>query len=222
MKHVVFVDSTVSGLLAFEAAKKMGHFVTFIRQMDASFLTISVKDESAIADRLRFVDASHEIDSLNGDGFRALLERINAERPIDALLTTSEAAIVPVAREAEHFGLIYPAYDALRNAVHKDQLRDTLQAHGIRSPRHMVLSEDQLVAGPVEGMDLPYVIKPTRGFAKQFSAICFTSDDVSRFIETVRSSRVNSDPMIDALVSRSYLVEEYIKGSLHSAESTLR
>ena len=36
MKHVVLVDSTVSGLLAFEAAKRLGCYVTFIHQRDMS------------------------------------------------------------------------------------------------------------------------------------------------------------------------------------------
>lgn len=219
MKHVVFVDSTVSGLLAFQAAKKMGCYVTFIRQKDASFLTISIgNDESKLKPYLKYVDQFLEIESLEGEAFHALLSRLNEERPIDALLSTSEAGIVPVAREAERFNLLYPALSALNNAVNKDKLRETLEKNHIRSPQYQVLSEEQLVSGISPDIDLPFVIKPTRGFAKQFSAICYTSQDYDNFIKTLREGRAESDRMIDSLVSRNYLVEEYIDGSLHSAE----
>lgn len=219
MKHVVFVDSTVSGLLAFQAAKRMGCYVTFIKQRDASFLAISIKgDDSKVRPYLEFVDQYIEIDTLADGRFRALLSEIHAERPIDALLTTSEAAIVPVARESEWLGTPYPKYDALCGAVYKDRLRETLHEHGVRSPGHQVLTEDELVSGVRPRFELPFVVKPTRGFGKQFSAICFTEDDFSAFVNTVRATRTTSDPMIDALVSRDYLVEEYVKGTLHSAE----
>ncbi|MCO7254453.1 MULTISPECIES: ATP-grasp domain-containing protein [Dickeya] len=219
MKHVIFVDSTVSGLLAFQAAKRMGCYVTFIRQKDASFLTISIgNDESKLKPHLEFVDQFLEVESLDGEEFHDLLVRLNEKRPIDALLSTSEAGIVPVAREAEHFNLRYPSLSALNNAVQKNQLRETLKKNGIRSPEYQVLSEEQLVSGVTPHIELPFVVKPTRGFAKQFSAICYTSEDFETFIKTLREGRAESDRMIDTLVSRDYLVEEYIDGSLHSAE----
>jgi biotin carboxylase len=219
MKHIVFVDSTVSGLLAFHAAKRIGCYVTFIKQRDASCLTISVKDDdSKIRPHLAHVDQYLEIESLNDDGFGMLLDKIHAERPIDALLSTSEAAIVPIAREAERLSLLYPAYDALCGAVYKNRLRDTLREHGLRSPDHQVLSEVDLVGGVVPRIALPFVVKPTRGFAKQFSAMCFTADDFHAFVNRLRESRSSSDPMIDALVSHEYMIEEYVRGTLHSAE----
>ena len=219
MKHVVFVDSTVSGLLAFQAAKRLGCYVTFIKQLDASFLTISVKDDdSKVRPHLAYVDQYIEIETLNDERFRDLLSKIHAERPIDALLTTSEAAIVPVAREAELLGTLYPKYDALCGAVYKNRLRETLHASGLRSPEYQVLTEEDLINGLPPRIKLPFVVKPTRGFAKQFSAICFTTDDFTAFVSAVRESRSTTDPMIDALVSREYLIEEYVRGTLHSAE----
>ena len=219
MKHVIFVDSTVSGLLAFQAAKRMGCYVTFIRQKDAAFLTISIgTDDARLKPHLAYVDQFVEVESLNGEEFHTLLVHLNNERPIDALLSTSEAGIVPVAREAERFNLRYPSLSALNNAVQKNQLRETLKKHAIRSPEYQVLREEQLLSGVTPKIKLPFVVKPTRGFAKQFSAICYTTKDFETFIEALHEGRAESDRMIDTLVSRDYLVEEYIDGSLHSAE----
>lgn len=219
MKHIVFVDSTVSGLLAFEAAKQLGHFVTFIRQKDASFLTISIgNDHSKLEPYLQHVDQYLEVESLDGNEFHDLLTTLHKTRPIDALLSTSEAGIIPVAREAEQFGLSYPSYSALQNAVQKNKLRQILKNNGIRSPDFQVLTETELLEGVKTSIKLPFVVKPTRGFAKQFSSICFTEADFQQFIRSLRDERVKTNRMIDVLVSNEYLIEEYVKGSLHSAE----
>ncbi len=219
MKHVVFVDSTASGLLAFEAAKRLGCYVTFIRQKDASFVGISFKgDDTRLKPYLAHVDQFLEVETLGDERFGQLLAKVDAERKIDALLTTSEAAIIPVAREAEILGTSYPSHENLCGAVFKHKLRETLRDAGLRSPDHEVMSESDLVAGAVPRIALPFVVKPTRGFGKQFSAMCFTQAEYDDFVNTVRHSRSESDPMIDALVSRDYLFEEYVRGTLHSAE----
>ena len=83
MKHVVFVDSTVTGLLALEASKRLGHFTTFIIPKDASFLSISVNgDHSRFAASLDHVDRYIEVDSLDGDAFSTVLDALNAEQQL--------------------------------------------------------------------------------------------------------------------------------------------
>jgi biotin carboxylase len=219
MKHVVFVDSTASGLLAFQAAKRIGCHVTYIQPLDASFVDIMVKDKSKLAPYLAYVDQYLEVSDLQGDALHELLERVHAERAIDAIITTSEAAIVAVAREAGHFGTPYPSYEALCNAVFKNRCRALLRKAGVRSPDFEVLTENALIESGPQRITLPFVVKPTRGFGKQFSAICKTADDFEVFKRTIRESRTASNPMIEQLVSHEYLVEEYVDGSLHSVET---
>ncbi|WP_296266173.1 ATP-grasp domain-containing protein [Pseudomonas sp. UBA6562] len=219
MRHIVFVDSTVSGLLALEAAKKLDCRVTFIHQRDASFLNISLGDDTTLlASYLHHVDNYVRVDSLQDEAFSQCLSTLHLQWPIDALVTTSEAAILPVAREAQRLGLPCPDYDALCNAVFKNCLRETLKTHGLRSPNFEVLTEQQLIEGDAPQVALPFVVKPIRGFAKQFSAICHHRSDFDVFLNCLRQTRSMSDPMINRLVSRDYLIEQYIDGSLYSAE----
>jgi len=219
MKHIVFVDSTVSGLLAFETAKRLGHYVTFIRQSDTSVLNFLSSDaDTVLAPHLKYVDCFLAVESLDSPEFRETLLEINRRRSIDILITTSEAAIVPVAREAEFLDLPYPRYDALTNAVFKNRLRGILKEHGIRSADFQVISELALIEGDKPVVGLPFVIKPTRGFAKQFSAICYTQADFDKFVSSITAARSSAHDTIDTLVSREYLIEEYIRGTLHSAE----
>lgn len=158
------------------------------------------------------------VDSLDSPDFREILLDIDRRKAIDLLITTSEAAIVPVAREAEFFNLPYPRYVALSNAVFKHRLRGILKEHGIRSPDFQVISEFALSKGEKPTVSLPFVVKPTRGFAKQFSAICYTEADFDAFVSNITSARNAAHGSIDTLVSRDYLIEEYVRGTLHSAE----
>lgn len=222
MKHIVFVDSSATGVLAFRSAKRLGCFVTFVKPQDSSFMNISFKDDKKIKQQIEFVDQYLEVANLDDAGFRAALEQVHAKRAIDAIITTSEAAIVAVARESEHFGTLYPSHEALCKAVYKHRCREELKAAGVRSPLYELLTEEALLAhGPIS-VNLPYVVKPTRGFGKQFSAICLTKQDLKAFTSTVIAARADSDPMIDQLISREYIVEEYISGTLYSAETIVQ
>jgi biotin carboxylase len=149
---------------------------------------------------------------------RPALARLHRERPVDAILSTCEAAIVPVAREAEHFGTPYPGYDALCNAVFKHRMRGILRRAGLRSPDFEVLSEEALVGGGPHRIRIPFVVKPTRGFGKRFSAVCHTQAQFDAYAANVRRSRAASAPAFEQFVSHEYIVEEHVAGTLHSAE----
>jgi biotin carboxylase len=218
LKHVVFVDSTVTGMLAFQAAKRLGCYVTFIKPTGTSMFVYSMKDDEKLKPHLAYVDQCLEVASLDDNDLHKVLVEVNEKRSIDAIISTSEASIVPVAREAERFGTLYPRSQALINAVFKNRCRLVLRDAGIRSPDFEVLNEDKLIERGPKHVKLPFVVKPTRGFGKQFSAICKSEQDFKNFASSVKQSRQDSDRILDQLVSRDYLVEEYVDGSLHSAE----
>jgi biotin carboxylase len=221
-RHVVFVDNTATGVLAFRSAKRLGCHVSFVKPLDSSFVDISFKDPAKLRAYIEHVDTYVEVADLDVGTLRPVLEQLHADRPIDAIVTMSEAAILAVAREAEHFGTIYPGHAALGNAVYKDLCRARLRAAGLRSPRFEALAEADLLAGRRPAQSLPYVIKPTRGFGKQFSAICTTADDVEAFVANVARERKLADPMIEQLISHEYIVEEYVRGTLYSVEALVQ
>jgi biotin carboxylase len=140
--HVVFVDSTLAGLLAFKTAKDMGCRVTFVEPLDSSFLPISTAVASRIDPHLKYVDEHIKLPTLaNGELTRAIRQLAEAN-PVDAIMTTSEAAILPVAQAAQETGLLTPGRAALEQAVFKDRCREALEKAGLRSPKFQVLSED--------------------------------------------------------------------------------
>jgi biotin carboxylase len=219
MKHVVFVDSTATGILAFESAKKLGCYVSFVKPLDSSFVDIANKGKAGTQNQYLNVDYFATIDDLQQKSLRPVLEALNAKQPIDAIITTSEAAVTAVAREAEHFGTIYPKYETLCDTVFKHRCRDVLSKAGVRSTGFEVLTELELLEGAKpQKVELPFVIKPTRGFGKEFSAICTTEEQFNRFVDQLTAAREASNPMVELLISHEYIVEQYIGGTLYSVE----
>jgi biotin carboxylase len=113
------------------------------------------------------------IDSFDEQDIHPALVAANAKRPIDAIITTSEAALSAVALEAAFFGTVYPDPERLQTAIFKDNCRQLLSDAGVRSTAFETISEAVLLAGgKPQKVSVPFVIKPTRVFGKEFSAIC--------------------------------------------------
>ncbi|RSM71798.1 hypothetical protein DMB66_07170 [Actinoplanes sp. ATCC 53533] len=216
---IVFIDSTVMGLQALRTAEQMGHDVVFIRPRSLSFASAAVSTERDLRERVDFAGRYVEVAALDTGEVRSVISELAREAPIDAILTTSEAALLAVAGEAEHFGTRYPRYDSLRTAIYKDRMRRVLRQRGIRSTSYTTTTDlARYPRGAPSAVRPPFVVKPVRGFGKQYSAVCQTWGDFDRFVATVDEVR-RTDPLeLGRLVSTDYLVEEYVDGSLHSAE----
>lgn len=216
--HVVFVDSTLAGLLAFKTARRMNLRVTFIEPLDSSFLPISTSDASRIQPHLAYVHHHIKLPTLAGDALTDTIRSLRQTGSVDAVITTSEAAILAVAKAAEDVGLHTPGYGPLQTAVFKDRCRAALRQSGLYSPKFEVMTETELLGGKTRTIRAPLVVKPTRGFGKQFSAVCKTEVEFDAFVATLSEVRSTTDPMINLIVNNQYILEEYVAGTLHSAE----
>ena len=221
MAHVIFIDSTPTGLNAFRSARRLGHEVTFIHPTkSSSFVSIMTKDPAKLAGQLGHVDRYIEVDTLENEHVFPVLEALMKENPFDTIISSAETGIMAAACAAEKWGTLYPSPQDLGNTIFKNRLRNTLKNNAIRSPDFEVLSEEALLQGPKK-IQLPFVVKPIRGFAKQFSAICRTRSDFDSYVHNLKIDRANS-ALIDSVVSHEYIVEEYVTGTLHSAEVIVR
>lgn len=216
--HVVFVDSTLAGLSAFKTARDMGCRVTFVEPLDASFLALSTTDRSRIDPEMVHVDAHVRVPTISDGTLIRVLREIARGHAISAIVTTSEAAILPVAQAARALDLLGPGPEALERAVFKDRCRHALAQAGLRTPAFEVMTQEEIISGKARLLRAPLVVKPTRGFGKQFSAVCRTEGEWDAFVESLAAARRDTDPMINRIVSSHYILEEYVTGSLHSAE----
>ncbi|AGE24456.1 hypothetical protein H045_01900 [Pseudomonas poae RE*1-1-14] len=221
MAHVIFIDSTPTGLNAFRSARRLGHEVTFIHPTkSSSFVSIMSKDPAKLTSQLEHVDRYIEVDTLENEHIFPVLNALMKKNPFDTVISSAETGIMAAAYAAEKWGTPYPSPHDLGNAIFKNRLRNTLKNNRIKSPDFEVLSEEELLQGPKK-IELPFVVKPIRGFAKQFSAICRTRSDFDSYVHNLKIDRANS-ALIDSVVSHEYIVEEYINGTLHSAEVIVR
>ncbi|ARF56541.1 ATP-grasp domain-containing protein [Streptomyces gilvosporeus] len=217
MAHVVFVDSGPAYLPALARAKQLGHRVTFVRPRDISMLQETSTPEERIAEALKPVDQVIALDALETD-LESQLRQLHTRHPVDALLTTSEMAVLPTARAAESLGIRGTPVRHLAQAARKDVCRERLHAAHIRSPRHRtVTTADQARAAAAE-LGYPLVIKPSRGVAKEAAGIIRSPADLTAYFDGLHASRLLRSTALDAFLGTDLLMETYLEGELYSAE----
>jgi len=218
LAHLVFVDSSATGLAAFDTARRLGDRVSFVRPRDLLFANLFGLAPDKLAAALEKVDRDIEIDSLTGSPLIEALRMLHAEEPIDALITVSELAVLPVADAAAALGVRFCDPQALRTAAFKDRCRAHLAARGLRSARHeSVKSLEEANAAAVK-IGFPVVIKATRSVGKQLSAFCDDEADLCEFFAREKETRAAMHPAFQRFLSDRFLVEERLPGPLYSAE----
>ncbi|MCG6122425.1 MAG: ATP-grasp domain-containing protein [Microvirga sp.] len=218
MGHLVFVDSSTTGLAAFETARRLGDEVTFVRPRDLLFADLFGLAPAKLAAALVAVDRCIEIESLTGSFLLEALSALHAEHPIDALITVSELAVLPVADAAAALGVRFSDPQALRIAVFKDRCRAHLALHGFRTARYGAVRDLDAALRAARDIGYPVIVKPTRGVGKQLSGFCFDDDDVRAFFASEAETRAALHPAFRRFMSEEFVVEERLLGPLYSAE----
>ncbi|MEO9530430.1 ATP-grasp domain-containing protein [Roseibium sp.] len=216
MAHICFIDSSATGLNALTTAERLGHQVTLIVPEDLSLLTMMKMPMSKLGAFLGDRGKIHHIANAES-GLEATIAKIHEEQPIDAILTTSELAVIPTAEMARTFHTRYDDPEALAKAVYKSRCREVLAEHGIRSTRFAKASDFDSAQRALRTVGFPAVIKPTRGVAKEASAIVRDEADLRRFFDAASAS-TRVSPGMERFVSSEFVVESYIDGPLYSAE----
>lgn len=217
MPHLVFLDSSVYGVKAIQKARSAGHEVTFVWAKTVGNLAIAGNPPALLQTIRACVDRFIEAEDFDSPAVLAQLELAHATKRIDAIITTSDPAVVPAARLAAHFGCQGPGVEALENAVFKDKCRQILRDASIRSTPFVVRSLADLAQVP-DTLPFPVVVKPVRGFAKQFTAICQSPAELAVFARRIQAERENARFSIRASISPTYLIEARLSGQLISAE----
>jgi biotin carboxylase len=213
--HLVFVDTSSVGLKAFATARNLGHELTLIIPDDVSFIKMMGIDQSKINQYVE--NKSIFRFSQNLDNCRDFIKKIDMVQKIDAVLTTSEVAVMPTAAMAKAIGARYDSPEALEATVFKSKMREILLTNGLPSTAYGVATDLQSSLKTMENMTYPVVIKPVRGVAKESSAILKEQADLYHFFADESSSRTISEGM-QHFLSKSYIIESYINGGLYSAE----
>lgn len=216
MAHIFFVDSSATGLRGVRTALRLGHDATLAVPRSGSMLSMMKVAETAIRESVGENVAIVYVDDMDAD-LLDVAAKANESRPIDVILTTSEIAVIPTARLAERFRTPYDPVLALEKAVQKDRCRSILKENNIRSTKHAIAYDVETAAAALQYVGYPAVIKPTRGVAKEASAILHAPENLTEFFSSHLRGRTVSEGM-EGFVSSTFVVESYVFGNLHSAE----
>ncbi|WP_217551464.1 ATP-grasp domain-containing protein [Streptomyces sp. GbtcB6] len=211
------MDSTGPALAALETAHKMGHFVTFVFPTGNSLLNVAGISRERRESALEFADEVVEIGDVESELIGAL-RQIQARRTIDAVLTTSEPAVMPTVRAAQELGIRGTSVSSMETAVNKDRCRDALHAAGIRSARHARVDSLREAIEVMHALAMPLVVKPSRSAGKEGVAIIRSEDELAEYFEALPTSRQAMHQALDTWISNQLLVEEFVEGVLYSAE----
>lgn len=216
MAHILFIDSSGVGLQAIATARRLGHAVTLILPEAYSLIAMT----KVPMDDVRRAVGSNERIIASASMESPLVETalsIDRSAKIDAVITTSELAVIPASEVAERLGTRYDHPGAVKAAVFKDRLRTVLKDNAIPSTPHAVATGIQTIRAAVDTIGYPVVVKPTRGTAKESSAILKNDGELERFFADLTAGRRTSIG-IEAFLSPQFVVEAYIVGAFYSAE----
>lgn len=143
--------------------------------------------------------------------FRAVITRISAHRPPDAVFSNSDHLQTQTALAARYFDLPAKDWKAALRAKDKAQMRRRLATAGLDEVWSVQLHAGEDPAAALAGLEIPYpcVVKPREGVASEDVVQADSLDALVRACREIRERRPH-----DALV-----VEEFLPGQLYTLET---
>jgi len=141
----------------------------------------------------------------------AEIARALAGAPLTGILATDEGSAVVAALASAQLGLPFSSPEGAAAARDKRRMRALLAAHGVPSPRHLVLSPDA-APGSLEGaVRFPCVVKPPMLTGSQGVIRADDAADLARAVARVRGilrrhgSSARADPGFFDVIVEDYL-----------------
>ncbi|WP_052863305.1 ATP-grasp domain-containing protein [Streptomyces niger] len=171
-------------------------------------LDVTVLTDRPAAHRAKYPDT--ELVECDVHDVRAVIGRIAAHGPGDAVFTNSDHLQTQAALAAEFFGLPGKDWRAALRTKDKAEMRRHLAATGLDTVRTAQLLPDEAPETlAAAGLPYPCVVKPREGVASEDVVLVEGPGELVRRVQEIRSRRPDA-----ALVA-----EEYLPGELHTLET---
>lgn len=215
MAHVVFIETTRPGIQAIEAAKRLGHRVSFVTS--GSFDWLLTADEHA---RVRgLVDAVYSAPSTQtADGCERALIECAADTPIDAVLTVFHPCVLPATAAAARLGLRATAVEGVRNARDKATCRALVEQADLPSVQFRKVTGREEALQAARALGYPVVVKPSTGLAKMLVQIVSDEQGLLGYFAQYTQALAALDDAMRAEINEVFVVEEVAVGPLFSIE----
>ena len=212
--NIVFVDSNPVGLGALRAAKRAGHFVTFISSTDfADFLNgLDVVSNPEHSDQVIQIQSS-----LDEEELFSVLSQLRRQGQLDAVISVLDFCTHVVARCARRLGV--PGTDPAAVALSQDKAacRARIAEHGIRSVPFALVTDLASAKECAARIGYPVIAKPKRGAASLLTAKIESPSQMDAYFASLQHTLAVPQGVIETL-STETLIEGYVVGPLFSVE----
>lgn len=164
-------------------------------------------------DRLVELEVTSDPESL-----KEAIRQVVAEEPVDATLAQDETAVEATAIACEALGLPFTSAEGVQNARDKARARELLARDGLPSARYARVHNVEAAVEAAEAIGYPVIVKPVSGLD---SIMAFRADDARQARDAAQEIVEEADKLpvqIREQFTRGILVEEYVSGTLLSAE----
>lgn len=204
--QLIFIESNTSGtgMLAFGKARALGLEPVFVTNKPERYEGLERFDGQVITG-----------DTNSTDALIHLLERHTRPACYAGITTTSEFYVETVAHLAAFYGLPGNAPEAVRTCRHKEQMRASLKAAGVRQPDFACVTCLEEIPAAVEAVGLPCVVKPVDDTGSYNVRLCHTAGEARRQAETILAV---SENVRGQQAAQAALVEAYLDAPEYSVE----
>jgi biotin carboxylase len=203
---IVFVESNTSGTgrLFAASARALGYQPVLLTREPARYPYVAADDVP-----FRVIDTSASA------ALRDAADRLRRERPIAAVLSSSEYFLASSAELARACGVPGPDPAAVRRTRDKAAQRAAFRAAGLNVPASRRVRSARQARRAAQAIGMPVILKPVDGTGSIGVRLCTHLDEVEAHAGTLlaRGRDERGRP-----VEGSLLVEEYIAGREYSAE----
>ncbi|WP_431928011.1 ATP-grasp domain-containing protein [Micromonospora wenchangensis] len=216
MGHLVFVETSGSGVNAMSYAKRSGHRVSYLYSDRYDFTATPGQRSHA----RRLADDAIEIDPDADAGELLVALRAAGVRTegVDAVLTTLAFCVSPAAVLAELIGSRGTSAAAVETARDKARFRQALREAGVPSLRFAVVRNEAEALTAAASIGYPVIVKPVLGVAKAATVVARTGDDVRGHFGAL-AGQLDALPVgLSTQFDGRFIVEQLAVGELYSVE----
>jgi biotin carboxylase len=216
MSHLVFVETSGSGVNAIDYAKQAGHTVTYLYSPRYDFTASPYQRQLA----RKLADYTAEIRDVHAPEDLLSVLRAAGTRPgeVDAVLSTLAFCTPIAASLASLIGARGTPPEGVATARDKGRCRHALDKAGIASLEFSVVGSEGEALAAAGRIGYPVIVKPVLGVGKGATTVAHEPAQVRAHFAGLTGSLAYLPAGMSAHFDERFIVEEFAIGDLYSVE----
>lgn len=203
-------------IIAPHGSYRTAPFIRAAQQLGLDVLIASRGKHSIVSEYARGL----QIDFGDEEAALQRILQVVAEQPFCGIIGTDDVSTVLASRVAEKLGLPHNPAEAVRIARRKDLARTRLQESGVNIPQFRLLDLNQPLAGQIQDIPFPAVVKPVALSASRGVIRVDTTQELMQAVARIQAI-LDGEVDIDPALCHSLLLEQFIPGREVAVEGIL-